>query len=445
MSRFQFAAAHRLDKQLELLLLAPLIAVGFLVFFLPLPDGDKLLMILILGILGLAIFNLKAAFLSILFLRPVLDLTVDHLLLSIGGLNINVLGVLGIAMILLALVLPFHADINFKYLKKEKIFYAWLLFLFIGVISLFSSFYPTESFKELLRFLSIFSSFLCGILLFGTPKSLETLIKVLIWSALPPALLALNQAINSTGLPEGTIYRVFGSMTHPNMLAFYLLLATSLCVFLLLSLKHTRLEVYLYSLLGVFYATMLFFTYTRGAYLALLIIFGIVGAVKFKKFLVASVPPLQARFNSIFQADPYGSLSWRVSLWRDGLDYFNERPWQGYGLGTAEQVIAANRDFRLGSPDPHNDYLRVALDGGLPLLFAHTLLGVFLIWFMAESFLREHRPKLKNFLLFFAAFSLAVYLAAAGDNIINDTALQWQWWALAGAAIACVKRRADFA
>ncbi|MDP3837075.1 MAG: O-antigen ligase family protein [bacterium] len=415
---------------------------------------DKLLSLSILCILGLGIFNLRAAFLLVIFLRPLIDLTVNRVLFSVNDITVNVLSVFGLTLILLAFLLPLQHGFSFKALRKEPIFYSWILFIAIGFISLFSSFYPSETIKELLRFLSIFAAFVFGVFLFASPKQMEVLIKVLIWSALPTAILSLNQIINSTGLPEGTIYRVFGSMTHPNMLAFYLLLPIFLCVFLLLSLKRTRLDVYLYSFLGLFYITILFFTYTRGAYLALLVTFLIVGVVKFKKFLVVGAfvllfayivtPSLQERFNSIFQANPYGSLSWRISLWRDGYNYFLDRPWQGYGLGTAERIVAANRDFRLGSPDPHNDYLRIALDGGLPLLAAHLLTAFLLIWFAALAFFREHRPKLKNFFLFFAAFSLSVYLAAFGDNIINDTALQWHWWTLAGAALAVVRRRADF-
>jgi len=32
---------------------------------------------------------------------------------------------------------------------------------------------------------------------------------------------------------------------------------------------------------------------------------------------------------------------------------------------------------------------------------------------------------------------------SGGDNILNDTALQWQMWALAGSALACVHLKPD--
>jgi O-antigen ligase len=337
--------------------------------------------------------------------------------------------------------------------RSTILLYAWIFFIFLGSLTLFNSFYLSESLKELLRFLSILSAFFFGASLLRTAKDLTTLIKVIIFSALPPAILALFQLINKTGLPDGEIYRVFGSMTHPNMLAFYLLLAITLAVFLLLNLRRTRLEVYIYSFFALFYIFILFFTYTRGAYLALLMVFIIIGVAKFKKFLLFSIiillfayalmPPLQSRFNSIFQSDPYGSVSWRFNLWRDGFSYFQERPWSGYGLGTAEKVIATKRDFRLGSPDPHNDYLRIALDGGYPLLAAYLLLLASFFWVVLKAYLQEKRPRLKSFFLFFLAFGLAIFAMSGGDNILNDTALQWQMWALTGSALASTHLKKD--
>lgn len=441
------------NKVLSLSLSFLLMMASLLLIFSPLSMVDKLLVFLVLGLFWLAIFNFRIGFLAIIFIRPLLDLSVHNVLFSIGDLQVNVLSLLGVGMVVLAAIFIWSQRLVWQSLRRSYSFYAWLLFLFIGVLSLIDSFYFFESVKELLRFTSIFSAFIFGAFLLHSARDLTKLIKVIIFSALSPAILALFQLLNRTGLPEGDIYRVFGSMTHPNMLAFYLLLAITLAVFLILNLRRTRLEVYLYSLLSLFYTVILFFTYTRGAYLALLAIFVMVGAAKFKKFLMfavlllivvyALVPPLQERFNSIFAHDPYGSVSWRFSLWRDGFSYFQERPWQGYGLGTAEQVIAAKRDFRLGSPDPHNDYLRIALDGGYPLLFAYLLLLASLLWHSLQAYLQEQRPRLKSFFLFFFSFLIAVFAMSSGDNILNDTALQWQVWALAGASLACTRLKSD--
>lgn len=430
-----------------------LLLAAVALLFSPLNWPDKLLAFLVLGLFWLTIFNFKLGFLAIIFIRPLLDLSVNNILFTLGDLQVNVLSLLGAGMILLAFIFLTAKKIDWRFFRNSSLFYAWLLFLFLSALTLLYSFYFSESVKELLRFASIFVSFLFGAILLSQVKDLTKLIKVIIFSALPPALLAFFQILNKTGLPEGGIYRVFGSLTHPNMLAFYLLLAITMSVFLILNLRRTRLEVYIYSFFAAFYTVILFFTYTRGAYLALIIIFVLIGAVRFKKFLLFSgllllmayvlIPPVQSRFNSIFQPDPYGSVSWRFNLWQDGFSYFQERPGQGYGLGTADKVIAANRDFRLGSPDPHNDYLRVALDGGYPLLFSYLLLIAVLLYLSLRAYLKETRPRLKNFFLFFLSFLIAIFAMSSGDNILNDTALQWQLWSLAGAALACTQFKPD--
>jgi hypothetical protein len=440
-------------KKIQILFSLLSLLAAFLVLFSGLALADKLLSFLMIALFLLSIFNFKWGFLTIIFLRPVLDLSVNNIIFNFNDLSINVLSLLGFLMVFLSLLFIIVNRASWRALQKNPLFYAWLIFLFVGILTLFNSLYLFESIKELFRFLSIFSAFLVGFLLLRAPKDLSNLIKVIIWSALPPAILGLFQVLNKTGLPEGQIYRAFGSMTHPNMLAFFLILAISMSLFLVLNIRKTRLEFYIYSLLGIFYIFVLFFTYTRGAYLALLGIFVLVGIAKFKKFLIfgflflifiyALLPPVQARFNSIFQPDPYGSVAWRFDLWRDGYTYFKDRPWQGYGLGTSERVIASQRDFRLGSPDPHNDYLKIALDGGYPLLFAYLMLILFLLISFWRNYWQEDRPRLKNFFLFFAAFSVATFAMSSGDNILNDTALQWQLWALAGASFACARLKTD--
>lgn len=441
------------NKKLVLIVSLSALLITLLLLFSNFSLSNVLLSSLLLLLLALSFIDIRLALLSILFLRPILDLSVHNIILSFGDLQINILSLLGVLMIFLVLIFIFSEKFDWHNFKYSYSFYAWIIFLFLGVISMFNSFYFSESLKEILRFFSIFASFFLGASLLPSAKNLTWLIKTIIFSALPPSLLALFQFINKTGLPENGIYRVFGSMTHPNMLAFYLLLSITLAVFLILNLKRTKLEVYIYSLLSLFYIFILFLTYTRGAYLALIMIFVIVGVSKFKKFLLVSflalifvyalIPPLQTRFNSIFQSDPYGSVSWRFNLWRDGLEYFQERPWTGYGIGTAEKIISVKRDFRLGSPDPHNDYLRIALDGGYPLLASYLLLLLSFFGAIIASYWHESRPRLKNFFIFFLAFGVAVFAMSSGDNILNDTALQWQMWALAGSALACARLKPD--
>jgi O-antigen ligase len=401
--------------------------------------------LLLLIIFNLFLYNFKIGFLIILFLRPVLDLSVNTIIFNYNYLSLNVLSLVGLMILFFSLIVYIYT----KNYKKTSIHTAWIIFLLIALLSIFQSFNITETIRELLRLISIFASFYLAYKLFFAPKDLTRLIKVIIFSALIPTLLAVWQIINQSGLAEDGLNRVFGTFTHPNMYAFFLLLPISLVIFLMLNLKPSKTEVYIYSFLFTFFSTALFFTYTRGAYLALIVIIVILGTFKFKKFLIVSLilitlaltslPSVQSRFYSIFQDNTHSSIGWRLNLWNDGLSYFNNKAWQGYGLGTAELVIASQRDFRLGSAEPHNDYLRLALDGGYPLLLSYLALIVASIYTLIKFYKIESRARLKNFFLFYSVLIIAIFTMSFADNVLNGTALQWQLWALIGASIACTK------
>lgn len=418
----------------------------FLIFFLPflnLSLVNLLYCLLLIIIFNLFLYNLQLGFLSLLFLRPILDISVENIIMSFIYFDVNVLSLVGVLMLVMGLVTYFHLN----KLKPSNLHHAWLLFLIIGLASLFQSFNVAETLRELLRLISIFASFFLAYKLFFAPRDLTLLIKVIIWSALIPTIIAIWQILEQSGLAEDGFNRIFGTFTHPNMYAFFLILPITLVVFLILNLKPSKIEVYLYSILFFLYCTALFFTYTRGAYLALLIIIGVIGAIKFKRFLIVALvslaivvtflPTVQSRFYSIFQSNHHNSISWRLNLWNDGLRYFNNKSWSGYGLGTAEMLIASQRDFRLGSAEPHNDYLRVALDGGYPLLISYIILIALSIYSLINYYRAEDRVKLKNFFLFYSILLIAIFTMSFADNVLNGTALMWQLWALIGASIAC--------
>jgi len=52
------------------------------------------------------------------------------------------------------------------------------------------------------------------------------------------------------------------------------------------------------------------------------------------------------------------------------------------------------------------------------------------------SFKKQKKPLLKMLTLFSAACLIALSIMSFGDNILNDTALQWSLWVLFGAILA---------
>lgn len=434
-------------KKIRLIIVAFSLIILMVLVLVSMPLLNKLLVVLVMTLFLISLFNFKLGFLLILFIRPIIDLSVYNVIFSIGALSVNALSLYGLMMFVISFFYIHTKKNNWRYLSHRYLFIAWVLFLGIGILTIFNSFSLAETAKDILRYLSIFYSFLVGFFILKDSKDLSLLIKVIIWSALVPAVLSLFQIINKTGLPDDKIYRAFGTFTHPNMLAFFLTLAITMAIFLILNIRKTRLEVHVYSLLATLYTIILFFTYTRGAYLVILTVLFIIGITKFRKFLIVSfifllflyvsLSSVQSRFDSIFENDLYGSIAWRFDLWRDAYGYVKEKPLTGYGLGTAQTIIAINRDYHLVSSEPHNDYLQIALDGGYPLLLAYLVLISSLLIAFLRSYLQEERPRLKSFFIFLPVLSISIFVMSSGDNLLNNIAMQWQLWSLAGASLAC--------
>ncbi len=417
--------------------------VSVLVLFLPLENIAKFFLIASGLVFLLSLLNYRLGFFLFLFLRPVIDFATGQKLFSIGRVSVNLLFVYGGLMLLFPLIV---LTVNFKELKEKKLTRLWLLFLAWSLFSLAYSFDVFVSIKELSRYFSIFFSFALGAILVKKSQDLTLLIKVMIFSSLIPALVALVQYFLGSGLAEGELNRLYGTMAHPNMLAFYLLLPITLSIFIFLTVKKSRLESYIYLAIAVFLSFILVFTYTRGAYVALLLIFILIGLLKFRKFLMVAalsllalyivVLPFQERFNTIFQANPYGSISWRIGLYRDSFSYVMESPVIGQGVGLAETIISKNRDFRLGAAQPHNDYIRLALDGGAIGVALYLILISALFYELIKLYRREDRSRLKMLNIFVLAFAISLYAMSLGDNVLNDTALEWHFWALIGGLLA---------
>ncbi len=417
------------------------LASAFIILFLPFDSSTKFFFIILLIIFTLSLLDYRRGFLVFMFLRPTIDMLTNQGLFSLGGLNINI--VFSAFMALFALIILIN---NFRDLREKPLLFLWLIFFAWSVYSLTYSFNITESIKELARYASIIFSLALGATLIKTNDDLTKLIKVIVWSALFPSLIALYQFFTNSGWPENGVNRLYGTMIHPNMLAFYLLLSITLAMFVFLTVKKSRLEAYVYLFLAFFFSFILAFTYTRGAYLALLLIILLVGLFKFRKLLVAaalvfllfylSSVSFQDRFNTIFNGDNSGSIAWRWRLYYDGFSYVKEHPVSGYGVGLAEEVIARNRDFRLGATQPHNDYMRLALEGGLVSLSLYSLLIIILIVRFLKFYRLEKRARLRIINIFMFSLACSIYLASFGDNILSDTALEWHFWTLVGALFA---------
>lgn len=107
-------------------------------------------------------------------------------------------------------------------------------------------------------------------------------------------------------------------------------------------------------------------TYSRGAWMAVVLALIFMGVLKGKKlFVIITVIPVIVFF--IFQYAIKGTLSWgvRVCLWREALQMIEDFPLLGTGINTYAHIGSRYAIPGGGGVYPHNCYLQMAAETGL--------------------------------------------------------------------------------
>lgn len=411
-------------------------------------DPIKIILAILLAyVFIIALINNKLGLFLLLLVRPILDVYTDQPIASLGIFSVNLASLLAILTLIFAALVFLK---NFKHIKKLPLLNSIAFFLVVTLLGIIYSVNPSMSLIEWVRLLSIFALFGLGYFLIKTSQDLVNLIKVVAFSILVPAILALYQFFTNTGIsiPADDIYnRIYGTFAHPNLLAFYLLIPIFLGVWLAFR-KKIGWPGPSWLILIILYFIVLVLTYTRGAWLAFMITLLIIGLIRYRKLLVVSlgvifiayliITPLQTRINDIIYPSSYGSVEWRYNLWQDSLSYAKKKPILGYGTGTSTEIIFEERGPELGSPHAHNDYLKILLENGAVGLLAYFLLIILVLY----SLFKKHQKasgSSRDLVLVVMALSLGLFIMSFGDNVIRNTALQWTYWAIVGGVLAANK------
>ncbi|PIP28289.1 MAG: hypothetical protein COX29_01975 [Candidatus Moranbacteria bacterium CG23_combo_of_CG06-09_8_20_14_all_35_22] len=394
--------------------------------------------LLVFFITAIFLINNQLGFFLLLLIRPLLDVLTNFNIISIGDLSFNVSAIFAIITIVLTILVYFESKVNLQELKTKRF---WWIFLAITFVSIVISIDKFSSLTEWTRLLSIYAFFLLGYLIIKTKDDFIKLLEIIVFSGLIPSFFALYQFVNDSGMTlpmEGITNRIYGTFAHPNLLAYYLVLILSILGYLLLIKKG----LFINSALAVFYTVILILTFTRGAWLALIFIFFIVGAVKYRKMLFALiivlltiyvlVEPIRMRVNALYQYNPDSSIEWRKNIWKDGFSIAKEKILIGHGTGTAHKIILEARREKAGSPDPHNDYLKLLIENGIIGVLSYLSIIVALLYNLAKGYFFSKNLEQKNLYLILFSFSLVIFLLSSVDNVLRNTVLQWTLWAMLG-------------
>ena len=128
------------------------------------------------------------------------------------------------------------------------------------------------------------------------------------------------------------------------------------------------------------------------------------------------------------------SLGLRLEFYKNSLELIKRSPWLGYGTGAFPQVYRDLTGFTVGdraSVNPHNDYLQMMVELGLPGLIALLTLLLAALW-QAPEFATTQR-----WLVHGLIFSMAI--AALANSFFTDNVTSAGFIVLLGIALSKFK------
>ena len=338
---------------------------------------------------------------------------------------------------LLALVLEKRFDV-FKSLFGLVV----CIYFLVAVLSLTQSSYWATSLKGVFRVLRCALMSFFVIYLVEDERRFKKIFYVFAVSAFLIGLDALLQGVSGIEFLRGRpmtpfsaeVGRVTGPFQHANDFSAYLSLVIFIFLGMIYFLKKNGLWKGLFfdAFGGFTLVICLLWTYSRGAWLAVLLGCIVMAFLKRSRMTVISLivfclliyflSPvlLKSRMASLWNPKD-GTMTERRLLWNEAIQMNSERPWLGYGINTYAKIEPQFKSKQIHTDNQyaHNGYLQIAAETGW------VGLGSFLaviIFFFARAFKKESTPQ--NEFLSAAAFSLTLGILSFLIHSATDTDLQ---------------------
>lgn len=300
---------------------------------------------------------------------------------------------------------------------------------------------------ELLSFVVLFILIVDSL---RTEKDIKRMVSFLVLSSLVPLFVGLVQICSNFDLSVISLepsFRVSATLTHPNGYAFYLVMITILSASLFFQAKSEMHKAALFILITLLLVSLVF-TYTRSAWIGLVMAVLSMGVLQSRKLLIFApialygiiliFPFISQRIDPIFNPElfRYTSLAWRIELWSASIPYFLSHPIFGNGFGTFQLIGFQIDDWFAAA---HNDYLRLLVETGIIGLSGFLILLVSL----ARLGIKTRRKAAGRYFGYittgFVCFLSAYVLMSFTDNLFNHGGVQWYFWAYAGVIASIIR------
>ncbi len=392
----------------------------------------------------------KETLVLLLIARPLLDWVLDLTKISVGGTQFSVGAGLNLAIIALGIFMAFY----FKgFPRRDPVVRWWIIYLLILACATAYSPYMGQAARLVINQLTYFTMFLIPFFIIKSREDFLFWLKVLAFSFVLPVVCG-----NINLLQGGKEYadagsRVVGTFTHPNILAFYLVLGLTVYFYILTDkeFKMSReIRVWM-KIIMLNMAVLLIATKTRNAWLACFLAFFIYGLLKDKRMMLTLllivpvallVPTVQERIATIIKGDSsdykgLNSFEWRLRMWESSMPMIAQKPLEGYGL-TSFKPMSKNFST-VGTSGAHNVYVELLFETGIFGLGSFVLL----FWSALMVFFRNMRsaidPAQSKLWAVLIGYVISYILICSADNLLYYLAFNWYVWFFVGLAMVSQK------
>lgn len=397
----------------------------------------------VLAMLLMLVLDKRKLFFLILFFRASGDLVFESSKFASG---IGIGGLINALIILIALLFVLERPSGLS----RRIVSIWGPVLLVALAAIPHAPELKDAIRVFLALVSYGAIFTIAFYVVRSKADFERCITVILLSSLIPTLYAFVDIAQHAGMVSGNDFRLQSTFTHPNILAFYLVLNISLLLYRLKTIMinvsqawRWPLWIYMFLLLG-----LLLLTQTRSAWFGCLVIFAIYGLVFERKYLVyllllpmlaLLIPSVRDRLLDLGSGNEYvqyaklNSFAWRQLIWKASLEWMD---WSnavfGYGLNAFKHYSTIFFPLAGGIPrGAHNTYVQWYFETGM--------IGVLSsIWMCVRLFFTLKLGAKEDRLGTLIVITLLIeYLFFAfSDNMLDYLAFNWYYWFFVGAACA---------
>lgn len=335
-------------------------------------------------------------------------------------------------------------------LRARPVLFLLAAYLAVSTAAAFFSPLASETARGLLKLFKHALVFCVASDLAAERAYLRVLAAALCAAFLLATLNGLAQGVLSKDLLRGRIVqftdvhlRVSSSFDVPTKYAMYLAFFVAACAVLALEARRARWVAAAWTAMALGGAN-LYYTHARGSWLAagLVVLAACLVYRRYAVILAGSLAVLLALLMLPLTVFFHGSVSDReqsggdrVVLWQRALDVVRANPWTGCGLNTyvRRHALFDSVDTpRVQGYYPHNGYLHLAAEQGLPALALFTAFLAAVFWKVRGAGLHARDPALAVLSRAWLAGLVSLCLVAALDNVLHAFETAFHFWMVLG-------------